>query len=1360
MSHEIIKRSVFHPTGCLHRQRVSGCCLFTLLLLASARPRAVAALAMTGMKEIAAGSVTALLNPDGTLNPNTGFSDSLQLEGWTMIADASGRLRPVRTIRNAAAAASEVRALSKDSIEHGAWDNRFSFPGVDGEVRAIAVNGNEVYLGGAFRSAGGVIALNIAKWDGKNWFPVGPGVDGPVFGVAIKDGQIWIGGKFAKAGIQSVNNLATWNPNIRTWSDLPLPTSDTVNTITVHGNDIYVGGAFNAGILKYDGTNWQPLANGVNGAVNAIAVDETNIYVGGAFTQGGGKTLNHIARSDGTSWFALGNGVNDTVNALSLADGGALYAGGDFTIAGADAANGLAFWDGTLWSRVEGASGIIEFKSVNTLATLGGELVIGGAFAGPSDGNGVNLVRWNGDDWVGLGTGINGLVFALASDGNDLFVGGKFDLAGGIVSQNFAKWTEPGDFQSWDAGVDGYVSALAVSGSGDVYVGGDFTMTGRVAAERIARWDGANWHALGAGVSGPVRALAVSGKDVYVGGAFANAGGVNTANIARWDGVGWSALGTGVDGAVNAIAIRGNVVYVGGEFTGAGGAAASHLAGWDDAHWFTVGNGVNGTVNALAVQNARLFVGGDFSVAGATNVSRVAWWDGTFWHSLGDGVDGPVTAIAAKEDGGLYVGGQFTHAGNIEGANYVAKWDGGAWSALGNGVDGIVSAIAIAPGEIYVGGGFGVAGGASVKSAAKWNERSQSWAPLLDRDGSGVDGNVFAIALTRSEVYLGGFFAVGAAHGIASTRRTGWTVLGQGVSGTVYAATVDDNSVYAGGEFTFAGGALAANIARWDGEGWSPLGAGVNGPVRAIVVGPDKKVYAGGSFTQVDGLSALNTAVWDGSRWATLGIGLNGVVNALAVGNGKVYAGGDFVLAGGLNANRVASWDGVGWAALGDGVNGTVRALKVVGTDIFAGGDFLGASGGDASHLARWDGERWLPAAAALNGSVDAVAVSAGNIFAGGQFSSASGDAGIFSIAKWDGSDWSALGAGLNGDPSDVYALSTVPSGALYVGGAFAYAGGLTVNGVAVWDGLRWAALDNGLNGPAFAITVRGREVFVGGPFTVAGRRISYGFGRWSFDNVSPTVGFLAPSPGQTFVAPAALPIVVDALDVDGSVMRVDFYANNGLLGTATNSPYGIVWNGVAPGVYTLTARATDNDGAATMSSTVISIVSSNTPPVVQLMSPSDGESFSAPAKIILSAFAADATDQIRQVDFLADGVVLGSVRSSPFTLIWSNVVAGAYTLSARATDNFGGSATSAPVAITVTVAGLASFTRPSPLPGGQFAFQIIVPASQTLVIQASTNLTEWKSVATNSAASGVIDYVDTNAVAFKYRFYRAAISP
>jgi hypothetical protein len=95
-----------------------------------------------------------------------------------------------------------------------------------------------------------------------------------------------------------------------------------------------------------------------------------------------------------------------------------------------------------------------------------------------------------------------------------------------------------------------------------------------------------------------------------------------------------------------------------------------------------------------------------------------------------------------------------------------------------------------------------------------------------------------------------------------------------------------------------------------------------------------------------------------------------------------------------------------------------------------------------------------------------------------------------------------------------------------------------------------------------------------------------------------------------------------------------------------------------------------------------------NVPPSISLTGPSDHATFTAPAQVTLTATATD-TDGIRQVDFFANGAPLGTVTTSPYTLLWPNVGAGSYVLTAVATDSLGATASSGPVTITVNpVAG------------------------------------------------------------------------
>src|SRR5947209_5388907 len=79
------------------------------------------------------------------------------------------------------------------------------------------------------------------------------------------------------------------------------------------------------------------------------------------------------------------------------------------------------------------------------------------------------------------------------------------------------------------------------------------------------------------------------------------------------------------------------------------------------------------------------------------------------WISMNGypGVDGLVYVAVADGSGNLYIGGDFTIAGDAF-ANNIAKWNGTNWSALGSGIVGSdafsrphVVALALSGGDLY-----------------------------------------------------------------------------------------------------------------------------------------------------------------------------------------------------------------------------------------------------------------------------------------------------------------------------------------------------------------------------------------------------------------------------------------------------------------------------------------------------------------------------------------------------------------------------------------------------------------------------------------------------------------------------------
>ena len=105
--------------------------------------------------------------------------------------------------------------------------------------------------------------------------------------------------------------------------------------------------------------------------------------------------------------------------------------------------------------------------------------------------------------------------------------------------------------------------------------------------------------------------------------------------------------------------------------------------------------------------------------------------------------------------------------------------------------------------------------------------------------------------------------------------------------------------------------------------------------------------------------------------------------------------------------------------------------------------------------------------------------------------------------------------------------------------------------------------------------------------------------------NQPATVAITSPSNATTFMQGSNISIAANAVDSDGSVIKVEFYVGNTLLGTDNTAPYNFNWSDAAPGSYVLTVKAYDNYGIATTSAgvsiTVQSVVRQGLPNLVNL---------------------------------------------------------------------------------------------------------------------------------------------------------------
>ena len=230
--------------------------------------------------------------------------------------------------------------------------------------------------------------------------------------------------------------------------------------------------------------------------------------------------------------------------------------------------------------------------------------------------------------------------------------------------------------------------------------------------------------------------------------------------------------------------------------------------------------------------------------------------------------------------------------------------------------------------------------------------------------------------------------------------------------------------------------------------------------------------------------------------------GTNDVVLATMIfddGHGPaLFVGGRFSSVGGIGANHIAKWDGERWSALGDGVSsasfGSVTALGVFddggGPALYVAGSFEHAGGLSANNIARWNGRTWSALGdgiARITSPVAALAVfDDGNgaaLYAGGAFFAAGGVS-VNHIARWNGAEWSALGSGLDGGTIRfplVAALAVYDDGngeGLYAAGQFDFAGGGNADAIARWDGQQWASVGDGVSGGIFGLTIGALSVF------------------------------------------------------------------------------------------------------------------------------------------------------------------------------------------------------------------------------------------------------------------------------------------
>lgn len=331
-------------------------------------------------------------------------------------------------------------------------------------------------------------------------------------------------------------------------------------------------------------------------------------------------------------WWSVGGGqTSGTLFALAVFDAGdgpRLYVGGA-SIRGSGAPYGaLARWSGETWEAFAAPT------SVSTTSWLGvldsGDGVQRLHVAGLSGG----LFRWNGAQWVRLGSALSG-IWNVAT-----LPAGSFTTVYAVTQSRVYRldndvWTLVGQLGSSCAAP----ALLAFDdGSGPkLYVGGSFTSIAEDPEpnryRHMASFDGSTWAPLGEIFGSAstqcyvgVRSLAVfdagDRSRLYAGGSFNLSGGPARGALARWGGQAWEEVAV-VDEPNNNSSMNllrvvddggGPALYAAGTFASINGVACRTVAKWTGATWSAVGGGVGKVEPRTIIRDIAAFPSGTASI--------------------------------------------------------------------------------------------------------------------------------------------------------------------------------------------------------------------------------------------------------------------------------------------------------------------------------------------------------------------------------------------------------------------------------------------------------------------------------------------------------------------------------------------------------------------------------------------------------------------------------------------------------------------------------------------------------------------------------------------------------------------------
>ncbi|HEX5051724.1 MAG TPA: hypothetical protein VFZ65_08135 [Planctomycetota bacterium] len=537
----------------------------------------------------------------------------------------------------------------------------------EADVRALAVYNNELYAAGQFDLAGGLPVNGIARWNGSSWSAVGTGLRIAASGTIgypralhVHNGALVVGGQFDRAGGLVANNIAQWNGTA--WSALGNGSFATVFALESYGPQLIAAGQFQVGANvampgAWNGSSWSMLGTNPAGVPSsALCTIGTDLYIDSGAV---------LSRWDGATWSTAGlvtgifSGFQGTSIRALHEHGGELVVGGEFTRAGpapgalAVASANVVTFDGAAAWRTLG-TGLGLDRRIDRLLPWRGGWVAAGPFSEAGAAPAAGLAWFDGDRWQLLGRFSGGggqLVNDAAVFQDGLVVTGGFTHIDGQPFPGIARY----DGAAWQPFGSFAVAGLHAHGTELFAFGGS----------ALQRWNGTTFVVAATPPSGVIGRLHTHRDGLL----YAINDDAFTHRILVWNGTALQTIGTAND-FLQTISSFGSELVVGGRFTAVNGTPAVLMARWNGASWSALPAPVSGySAYSFAELDGDLYAG----VSGDPRGRTLRLHNST-WQALGGDTQGvPTMLFTDRATASVFASGDIIEAGGLP-SRSVAQW--------------------------------------------------------------------------------------------------------------------------------------------------------------------------------------------------------------------------------------------------------------------------------------------------------------------------------------------------------------------------------------------------------------------------------------------------------------------------------------------------------------------------------------------------------------------------------------------------------------------------------------------------------------------------------------------------------------